>query len=451
VSARKWLFILNVIVLVGLLIYAFITVRRHPAEKEPENLEPFLADEDLEGRRLERVLGWALLFAAVVAVALPLYWLHEPSRQRESKDYFNNGSRERGEVLFSNSAMPKYNAAMSLQCANCHGADGGGGQVATTYDPDGDGPAKAIQVTWQAPALNTELLRFSAGEVNQIITYGRPGTPMQAWGVAGGGPKNTQAIKDLVAFIKSIQLTPQKAQQQAAANLKKAQTQATDQVKAATKSLATAKSDLATAKSALAKAEADSKTSQYDLRAARTAVTYAESTVTESQQALDWAKAWAKYRADVSDGQLLFELNCARCHTKGWSVFDPTLVNGTEILGPAGGGGQGGAPSIRDNGEIRRFGPGGSKSANFKAQVTFVTNGSDFEQPYGVGGIGSGRMPGFGKMLTQQMINAIVEYERNGIDATTWDVPFQGSTSNNVTGTGTVSTTTTTAPALGGG
>ena len=52
------------------------------------------------------------------------------------------------------------------------------------------------------------LLRFSPQEVNDIITYGRPGTPMQPWGVPGGGPKNVQSINDLVAYITSQQLTP---------------------------------------------------------------------------------------------------------------------------------------------------------------------------------------------------------------------------------------------------
>ena len=61
---------------------------------------------------------------------------------------------------------------------------------------------------WKAPPLNTELLRFSPEEVEQIITYGRPGTPMQPFGVLGGGAKNEQTIADLVAYIQSIQLTP---------------------------------------------------------------------------------------------------------------------------------------------------------------------------------------------------------------------------------------------------
>ena len=37
-------------------------------------------------------------------------------------------------------------------------------------------------------------------------------------------------------------------------------------------------------------------------------------------------------------------------------------------------------------------------------------------EEYGEGGQGSGRMPGFGDMLTSDMIDAIVEYERNGLE-----------------------------------
>ena len=37
---------------------------------------------------------------------------------------------------------------------------------------------------------------------------------MPAWGVDGGGPKNEQAVSDLVAYLKSIQLSPAKAQAQ---------------------------------------------------------------------------------------------------------------------------------------------------------------------------------------------------------------------------------------------
>ena len=171
--------------------------------------------------------GWALLFAAIVAVALPLYWLHEPQRQKESVNSFAKASALRGEILFSNSAMPTYDPTQSLQCANCHGADGQGGQVSTFVNGQ--------PVIWQAPPLNTVLERFEEDpacsmpvddqpdgtvcDVTNIITYGRPGTPMQGWGVAGGGPKNDQSIQDLVAFLRTIQLKPSEIMAQQTKNL----------------------------------------------------------------------------------------------------------------------------------------------------------------------------------------------------------------------------------------
>jgi len=39
-------------------------------------------------------------------------------------------------------------------------------------------------------------------------------------------------------------------------------------------------------------------------------------TVQSDQANVDWSTKWKAQRANVSDGQLLFELNCARCHTR---------------------------------------------------------------------------------------------------------------------------------------
>jgi mono/diheme cytochrome c family protein len=38
--------------------------------------------------------------------------------------------------------------------------------------------------------------------------------------------------------------------------------------------------------------------------------------------------------------------------------------------------------------------------------------GSEDEKSYGARGVGTGRMPGFGEMLTAEQIKAIVDYER---------------------------------------
>ena len=182
------------------------------------------SDDDLEGRRLERVLGWSLVFVTMFAVVMLVYIVREPTRQDHSIAYFKNGSVERGRTLFANPASEAYNPVLSLQCANCHGSDGGGGSTTAVIDPDGpDGPRPPETFMWKAPPLNTELLRFTPEEVEQIITYGRPGTPMQAFGVLGGGAKNEQTIEDLVAYIQSIQLSPEEAQEQAAADLEAAQ------------------------------------------------------------------------------------------------------------------------------------------------------------------------------------------------------------------------------------
>ena len=65
-------------------------------KQPPANLEPFLSDEDLEGRRLERVLGWALLFVTMFAVAMPLYWCASRPVRTTPRAYFDEGAVERG-------------------------------------------------------------------------------------------------------------------------------------------------------------------------------------------------------------------------------------------------------------------------------------------------------------------------------------------------------------------
>jgi mono/diheme cytochrome c family protein len=46
--------------------------------------------------------------------------------------------------------------------------------------------------------------------------------------------------------------------------------------------------------------------------------------------------------------------------------------------------------------------------------IEFLTEGSEAQQAYGVNGIGSGRMPGFGKVLAATDIKLIATYLRSG-------------------------------------
>ncbi len=146
---------------------------------------------------------------------------------------------------------------------------------------------------------------------------------------------------------------------------------------------------------------------------------------TDAEASLEWAVRWDAAREDVTDGQFLFELNCARCHTQGWSIFDPTVPDGTDVLGLAGGGGGRAAASHSTSATARRNAASEPATpASRFAPGEFVTLGSEANEQYGNGGIGSGRMPGFGEMLTEDMINEIVDVRARtaSSDTTSYDI-----------------------------
>ncbi len=75
-----------VIITVGWIVYGIFNVvgGRKEVGSEIElaaNRKPYFDDETLEGPRLERVQLIGVLLLAVIVVALPLYWVFEPSRQ----------------------------------------------------------------------------------------------------------------------------------------------------------------------------------------------------------------------------------------------------------------------------------------------------------------------------------------------------------------------------------
>jgi len=220
-----------VVIGVGWLVYILSTTRR-TAEPGSEvelapNRRPYLSDDAMEGPRLDKALGWALALMGVVAIGLPLYWLHEPARQAGAVRGFDKRAIARGHDLFTPAPPPSDPGSRKphFACSNCHGPKGTGGS--TTYSLPNTTPP--VQVNWQCPPLNTVMLRFHQStdptksdeavdqEVRNIITFGRQNTPMPPWGVKGGGPMNDQQISDVIAYLQSIQLTPAQAKAQAAA------------------------------------------------------------------------------------------------------------------------------------------------------------------------------------------------------------------------------------------
>ena len=359
--------VIAVLIFVGFAWYVAANVRSGRPETGAEielaaNRKPAADDEEMEGPRLTRALQWGLLLLAVSAIGLPLYWLGEPSRQEGAVAEFDRIFVSRGSKLFAPTAEGGYN------CAGCHGPEGVGGVAPPFTLTDADGEFVA-SVVWRAPALNTVLLRYSEEEVRQILTYGRPGTPMPAWGVDGGGPLTTQQVDELIAYLGSIQLTAEDARKEVEEGLRK------------TLGLAEG-------------AEID----------------YSDPSVGETLFNLGLGSE------DVASGAY----SCARCHTKGASIVagaeEPKGADLSEFVGfPPGSGAFG--FSLRYPVVPRQF-------QQLSDLVEFLHKGTEANILYGQRGQGTGRMPGFGDnpntddddsdgMFTEEMIQAVAVYEAN--------------------------------------
>ena len=115
---------------------------------------------------------------------------------------------------------------------------------------------------------------------------------------------------------------------------------------------------------------------------------------------------------DKSEGQVLFELHCARCHTPRWPGRGPVQLpnNGgsVEVLpGPPGAGRYG--PPLNSVSLERLF-------PDIEDHVAFITSGAADNVAFGeFARLGNYGMPGFEEVLTPDEIRAIAEYER-GLD-----------------------------------
>jgi mono/diheme cytochrome c family protein len=334
--------VVGLLVTVGWILYLVANVKKAKPEIGSElelaaNRKPYLDDEGLEGPRLDRVLTWGLISLTLIGLGLPLYWLAEPGRQAGAVNDFDEVFASRGEGLFAATADGGFN------CAGCHGGLAGiGGEVQYTLtDPE---TGRLRQVNWMAPSLNDVTLRMTDEQIYDVLVYGRPFSPMPAWGLEGGGPMNDQQLDNLIAYMKSIAITPEEAQAQAAE-----------------------------------RAEVELERLQEGGTTGGTG-TGAGGVPSEGQP------------QSASLGAALFNTNCARCHTLGYSygeaqtpgggAFGPSLYNSTNQF-----------PSRED-------------------QIGFVSEGAENGERYGINGQSNGRMPYFSQVLTQEQIAAIVEYER---------------------------------------
>lgn len=392
--------VIAVLVGIGFVIYVAVNIRAGRAEVASEielapNRKPYFDDEEMEGRKLERSLSAGLLLLGVVAIGLPLYWLNEPGRMDGAEEMFDDTFTHRGEALFAPTEEGGYD------CAGCHGPEGVGGVAPYTITDD-EGEFVAT-VAWKAPALDTVLLRYSEEEVREVLVYGRPGTPMPAWGEEGGGPLTTQQLDELIAYIHSIQITPEEAQAQAEDQLRK----------------------------------------ELDLGEGES-IDYRDPTVGETL-----------FNLGLEDGFAGGAYSCGRCHTKGAAfVHGPVEPGNADLSEHAGfpdGSGAFGF-NLRNALVPRQF-------LSLEELIEFITQGSEHGLLYGQRGQGTGRMPGFGDdpnteaegdgMLSIEMIEAIARYEASFPDDRAGEAEVDDGDTPDDTAEATTTTSTPTAVAGG--
>ena len=236
-----------------------------------------------------------------------------------------------------------------FNCAGCHGGTKGAGGAAV-YALTDTKTGEVREVSWKAPAVNTIFYRFSESEVRFILEYGRPFSPMSPWGVVGGGPMNEQQIETVLSYLKSIQIPRENC--------------------------AVLDADARICDGGhLPKEKQDEITAEAErLVAAGTYSSFGE----------------ALFNLDLGGGNY----SCARCHTKGWSYGDPQATGGGAF-----------GPNLTGGSSTRQF-------PNQSDMINFIKNGSELGKRYGEQGQGSGRMPAFGQLYTDEQLKLIVQYVR---------------------------------------
>lgn len=300
---------------IGLTTAAFVTLGfvvlfvRNVFKARPElgseielapNRKEYFPDEVLEGEKLDRSLSFALVLLLLLGLTLPFYWIAEPGRQAGAIDAYNASFESRGEGTYVEGA----------QCVNCHAAGGVGG-IAPYVLLDADGQF-LDNAEWKAPALNNVLLRYSEEEVRYILNFGRPGSPMAAWGTPGGGPLTSQQVDNTIIYLRTLQ------------------EQSLDQTEILEAGPADepASLDATDEESIAAQAAADAITAEIRAEVDRSIADGEFETVGE-----------AVFNLGLHSGYDGGALACARCHTAGWSLGIETVPNVLEEGVAACGGG----------------------------------------------------------------------------------------------------------------
>ena len=203
----------------AILIWAVLSPKRADEETKPANLTPFLRRRGAREppARTRAGLGAAVRGRGRGRAAALLVARAEPAERVRQLLRQERGRARAGPVL------ELVDAHLRPPRSRC--------SARTATAPKGQGGTVPYQcstarpVVWQAPPLNTVLLRFQedpecsepaerAARRHRAATSRRssptagPARRCRRGASAGGGPKNTQSIQDLVAYLRTIQLKP---------------------------------------------------------------------------------------------------------------------------------------------------------------------------------------------------------------------------------------------------
>ena len=424
------------VIIIGFIVYLFFNLLDSKGEGGAEvelaaNRKPYFDDDILETRKLDLSLMSGLFLLSVIGIALPLYWLGEPGRQRGLVENTTELQTERGAGDFEES------------CSSCHGGGAAGGEISFAITEAGTGNFIA-SVDWVAPSLTSLLTRFDEDEVIHTLNFGR-NQVMPAWGAPGGGPLTTQQLDILVVYLRSIQRDGAAVQTAVFDGLiEGARGEMISRDDALAAELLELEQGLQIARQSGISERIDEAQQNLGAFQARTGEMF------PNDELAAWIDEISNPQSDeyLTYGELLFTnradsgaYGCARCHTAGWSfdgAFDIDL-DGNPLTTVTNEDGEV-VPGYNQGGGW--FGPnllGGSTLTQFvtaEQQEGFIAGGSELGIRYGVAGQGSGQMPGFGPRtdsnlvefneftgeeesrtwpasLTDQQIAAIVAYERS--------------------------------------
>jgi mono/diheme cytochrome c family protein len=136
--------------------------------------KPALFESAWLQRSLDRHYTWGLVFMVVLILGFVIYGIQEPTLRARAAREQQATYAHLGEGLFANN------------CASCHGRAATGGS---------------------GPTLNAKqfLTSTSDEQARLLIAGGVSGTSMPAWSLDFGGPLTDEQIRQLVAYLRSLQ------------------------------------------------------------------------------------------------------------------------------------------------------------------------------------------------------------------------------------------------------